>query len=326
MSDRWPSVSVIMPVRNEAAHLADAVASILAQGYPGPFEVCLAVGPSTDGTEALAADLAASHPAVSVVANPAGVTPAGLNAAIAATSGEILVRVDGHAQLSPGYITRAVATLQRTGAVNVGGVQRAEGITPLQQAIAVAMTSPLGAGGARFHIGGTEGPVDTVYLGVFQRTALEAVGGFDETLIRNQDYELNIRLRQAGGVVWFDPELWVTYRPRSTLRALSRQYAEYGAWKRHVLRRHPESLKLRQALPPMVTLAVLGGLVVAPWWRRALLAPSVYGAGVLVGAVATAGVRRPALAARLMAVLPTMHLSWGLGFFADERLRRRPGH
>ena len=315
-----------MPVRNEARHLRAAVESILAQGYEGAFEVCVAVAPSTDGTEALAEALAARHPAVRVVANPAGVTPAGLNAAIAATTGEVVVRVDGHAQLSPGYITRAVTTLQRTGAVNVGGVQRAEGVTPLQQAIAVAMTSPLGAGGARFHLGGAEGPVDTVYLGVFQRSALDAVGGFDETLIRNQDYELNIRLRQAGGVVWFDPQLWVTYRPRATLRALARQYAEYGAWKRFVLRRHPSSVKVRQVLPVVVTAAVCGGLALAPWWRRALLAPGGYATGVIVGSVATAGWRRPGLAARLMAVLPTMHLSWGLGFFAGERLRRRPGH
>lgn len=322
----WPSVSVIMPVRNEAPFLADAVASILAQQYPGPFEVCLAVGPSGDGTEAVAAGLAERFPAVSVVANAAGVTPAALNAAIAATTGDVIVRVDGHAQLSPGYIARAVDTLQRTGAVNVGGVQRAEGVTPLQQAIAVAMTSPLGAGGARFHIGGAEGPVDTVYLGVFRRSALEAVGGFDEALVRNQDYELNIRLRAAGGVVWFDPELWVTYRPRSSLRALARQYGEYGAWKRFVLGRHPASVKVRQVLPLLTTVAVLGGLVLAPWWRRALMAPLGYAGGVVVGAVVTAGGRRLGLALRLMAVLPTMHLSWGLGFLAGERLRRRPGH
>jgi len=315
-----------MPVRNEAAHLADAVTSILEQGYEGDIEVCLAVAPSTDGTEALAHQIAGQHAVVRVVPNPAGVTPAGLNAAIAATTGDVVVRVDGHARLSPGYIARAVRTLERTGAVNVGGVQRAEGVTPLEQAIAVAMTSPLGAGGARFHIGGAEGPVDTVYLGVFRRSALEAVGGFDESLVRNQDYELNIRLRRAGGVVWFDPVLWVSYRPRPTLAALARQYAEYGAWKRFVLARYPDSVKVRQVLPLLVTTAVVLGVVVAPWWRRALWAPSAYGCGVVVGSIVTAGVRRPALAARLMAVLPTMHLSWGLGFFAGERLRRRPGH
>ncbi len=315
-----------MPIRNEARHLAAAVDSILAQGYTGAFDVCLAVAPSDDGTERLAADLARRFPQVHVVANPAGVTPTGLNAAIAATTGEVIVRVDGHAQLSPGYIARAVETLERTGAVNVGGVQRAEGITPWQQAIAVAMTSPLGAGGARFHIGGAEGPVDTVYLGVFRRSALEAVGGFDETLIRNQDYELNIRLRAAGGVIWFDPELWVTYRPRSSLRALARQYGEYGAWKRFVLARHPGSVKVRQVLPVVVTATVLGGIIVAPWRRITLVAPIGYLVGVVAGAVATAGPRRPGLAVRLMAVLPTMHLSWGLGFLVGERLRRRPGH
>lgn len=310
-----------MPIRNEARHLEAAVDSILAQGYTGPFDICLAVAPSDDGTESLAADLARRYPQVHVVANPAGITPAGLNAAIAATTGDIIVRVDGHAQLSPGYVVRAVHTLMRTGAVDVGGIQRADGVTPLEQAIAVAMTSPLGAGGARFHIGGAQGPVDTVYLGVFRRDALEAVGGFDETLIRNQDYELNIRLRAAGGVIWFDPELWVTYRPRSSLRALARQYGEYGAWKRFVLRRHPGSLKIRQALPPLVTAAVLGGIILAPWRRITLVAPIGYLVGVAAGAVATAGPRRPGLAVRLMAVLPTMHLSWGVGFFAGRRLR-----
>lgn len=317
----WPSVSVIMPIRNEARYLAAAIDSIMAQAYPGPFDVCLAVAPSDDGTEALAADLAGRYVEVHVVANPAGITPAGLNAAIAATTGDIIVRVDGHAQLSPGYIAQAVRTLMRTGAVNVGGVQRAEGITPLEQAIAVAMTSPLGAGGARFHLGGDQGPVDTVYLGVFRRDALNAVGGFDDTLIRNQDYELNIRLRGAGGIIWFDPELWVTYRPRSSLRALARQYGEYGAWKRFVLRRHPGSLKIRQALPPLVTAAVLGGVMLAPWRRITLVAPVGYLAAIAAGSVATAGVHRPSLVLRLMAVLPTMHLSWGLGFFAGRRLR-----
>ena len=176
-----------MPVRNEAPYLERAVASILAQEYPLPFVVCLAVGPSDDDTAMVAAELAAREPRVTVVDNPAGITPAGLNAAIEATSGDVVVRVDGHAELSPGYIERAVETMRRTGAVNVGGVQDARGETAFERAVAAAMTSWLGTGGSKFHVGGDEGPVDTVYLGVFDRAAGDAVGWFDESLIRNQD-------------------------------------------------------------------------------------------------------------------------------------------
>lgn len=314
--ETWPTVSVIVPVRNEAAHLRDAVAAIVAQEYPRPVDVCLAVGPSTDGTEAIAAEIAAADPRVSVVDNPRGITPAALNAAIRATSGEIVVRVDGHAELSPGYIERAVRTLARTGAVNVGGVQRAEGTTPFERAVARAMTSPLGVGGARFHTGGVEGAVDTVYLGVFRREALEAVGLFDEELIRNQDYELNIRLREAGGTVWFDPELWVSYRPRPTVRRLARQYFEYGTWKRRVVRMHPRSLKPRQALPPVATVAIALGLIVGPFWWPAFVVPAVYAGAIVAGAAVTGG--SIGTAARLVLVYPTMHLCWGAGFLVGR--------
>ena len=125
-------------------------------------------------------------------------------------------------------------------------------------------------------MGGAEGPVDTVYLGVFRRSAVEAVGGFDERLTRNQDYELNIRLREAGGTVWFDPELWVSYRPRGTVRKLASQYFQYGQWKRAVLRLHPDSLKVRQAAPVIVTLAVVGGCVGALWSPWLLAVPAGY--------------------------------------------------
>ena len=315
-AERWPTVSVIVPVRNESRHLRAAVAAILAQDYPLPFDVCLAVGPSNDGTEALAAEIAAADERVRVVDNPRGITPAALNAAISATTGEVVVRVDGHADLSPGYITTAVRSLQRTGAVNVGGVQRAEGTTPFERAVALAMSSPVGVGGARFHLGGEPGPVDTVYLGVFRREALEAVGMFDETLIRNQDYELNIRLREAGGTVWFDPDLWVTYRPRPTVRRLARQYFEYGTWKRRVVRMHPGSLRLRQAVPPVATIGVVGGLVVGAFWWPALAIPAAYATSIIAAAAVTGdswGAR-----ARLAVVFPTMHLSWGAGFLVGR--------
>jgi succinoglycan biosynthesis protein ExoA len=311
----WPSVSVVMPVLNEERHLEHAVRAIFAQDYLGDVEVCLALGPSTDATNDVAARVQANEPRLRTVANPTGKTPAGLNAAIRATTGEVIVRVDGHSVLSPGYITRAVETLRRTGAANVGGVQKAVGTTPFEEAVAAAMASPFSMGGARFHTGGAEGPVDTVYLGVFQRTAIEQVGLFDEKLVRNQDYELNIRLRKAGHTVWFDPKLEVEYRPRPSLRTLARQYAEYGAWKRHVLRLHPKSLKLRQIVPPITLIALVVSSVAAPWVPITLVVPIVYAGAVVLVSLTTS--KRNAF--RLIVVFPTMHMSWAWGFLARKR-------
>jgi succinoglycan biosynthesis protein ExoA len=318
---RWPDVAVVVPVRNEADHLESAVAAITTQDYPGALGVWLAVAPSTDGTEELAAKVAATDPRVHVVANPSGSTGAGLNAAIRASSGDVIVRVDGHAELCAGYIRRAVETMSRTGAVNVGGVQQAVGETPFEEAVALAITSRFGTGGSRFRVGGEEGPVDTVYLGVFRRAAIEAVGLFDDSLIRNQDYELNIRLRDAGGVVWFDPELSVTYRPRGTLASLARQYLEYGQWKAQVWRRHPGSLRLRQAAPPLVTSAVVVTTLLAPRRPVAAIVPAGY--VVALGAATALAARTrferwPAVAA----ALATIHWTWSAGFLAGLTRRR----
>jgi succinoglycan biosynthesis protein ExoA len=308
-------VSVVMPVLNEEQHLEHAVRAIFAQDYPGPMEVRLALGPSTDATNDVAARLQADEPRLRTVDNPTGKTPAALNAAIRATSGELVVRVDGHSVLSPGYITRAVETLQRTGAANVGGVQKAVGTTRFEEAVATAMASPFSMGGARFHTGGDEGPVDTVYLGVFRRDAIEQVGLFDESLIRNQDYELNIRLRDAGYTVWFDPELKVEYRPRPTLRALARQYAEYGAWKRHVLRLHPKSIKLRQIIPPITLITLVASIVLAPWIPIVFVAPTIYLASIAAASI----IKAPRQAFRLAVIFPTIHMSWAWGFLARRR-------
>ena len=307
-----PDVAVVMPVRNEESTLADAVASVLAQEFDGSLEVCIAVAPSVDETRAVADSLAASDGRVSVVDNPAGITPAGLNTAIRATTAPVVVRVDGHAELGPGYVARALETLSRTGAANVGGVQEPQGRTPFERAAGRAMASRFGAGDARFHYGGAEGAVDTVYLGVFRRTAIEAVGLFDGSLVRNQDYELNWRLREAGGTIWFDPELRVGYRPRASLQALARQFNQYGRWKRVVLGRHPRSLRWRHLVPPTVTFGVLAGLVFGVVWVPALVVPAGYVAGV-AGVSVLVG-RRPGMVMRLLFVYPAMHLGWGIGF------------
>lgn len=308
----WPPVDIVIPVRNEAADLADSVAAVLDQEYPGTLRVCIAVAPSSDGTEMIAATLAEGDDRITVVANPAGVTPAGLNAAIRAGEAPVVVRVDGHSALSPGYIGRAVETLRRTGAANVGGMQVPDARTPFERAVAAATTSRLGTGGATYRTGGAEGPVDTVYLGVFDRAAIESVGLFDERLIRNQDYELNIRLRAAGHTVWFDPELRVAYRPRGSWRALASQYFEYGEWKAAVARAHPSSLRARQVIPPFGLAAVVAASIGA--LRRPALAIVPLAGAAVVGVEAARAARRAgASTLATAAALATIPTSWTLG-------------
>ena len=317
-----PSVSVVMPIRNEERHLRAAVERVLDQHYPGDLEVVLSVGPSGDGTHAVADELAAADPRIVVVDNPTGFTPAGLNIAIATARNDIIVRVDGHGELSPGYIAHAVATLESTGAANVGGLMDAQGHTPLEQAIATAYNSRVGLGGGGFHLASTPaGPARTVFLGVFRRDALSCVGGFDETLHRAQDWELNHRLRLAGHLVWFTPELRVVYRPRSSIRALAAQFFLTGRWRREVMRRNPETVSLRYLAPPVavagLAVGTAGGLLGLLTHTRPLsallLAPIVY---VLFLGGATAAMRTLPAAARLRfpLVLAVMHICWGAGF------------
>jgi glycosyltransferase involved in cell wall biosynthesis len=302
----WPDVDVVMPIRNEAEHLGAAVAAVRSQEYPGRVRIFLGVGPSDDGTERVAAELAATGDDLVVVENPSGLTPSALNVALRAGAAPIVVRVDGHSELSDGYIQRAVETMQRTDAVNVGGLQVPVATTPFEQAVAAATTSWLGTGGASYRVGGEEGPVDTVFLGVFDRSAIEAVGLFDERLIRNQDYELNIRLREAGGAVWFDPALSVGYRPRGSWTALAKQYYEYGYWKAAVMRLHPDSARLRQVVPPVAVGGIVLGAALSPRFRWFALAPAAYGC-VIAAAAARSG-------RRLFAVVtPLIHVSWSTG-------------
>jgi len=320
----WPAVSVVVPVLNEERHLRDAVQRILGQAYPGPLEVVLALGPSRDRTDQVAAELVAADPRVVTVANPTGRTPAGLNAAIAASRHPVVVRVDGHGLLAPGYVETAVRLLDETGADNVGGLMAAEGVTPFEQAVARAMTSVFGVGGARFHTGGQAGPAQTVYLGVFRREVLERMGGYDEAFVRAQDWELNHRIREASGLVWFSPELSVTYRPRSTVRALARQYFDYGRWRRVVMRQHAGTVSLRYLAAPTAVAGSLLGLAVAPFTAWGLLLPGGYLAAVVAASVVTSS----GLSARARLALPlvyaTMHLSWGSGFLTSPReLARR---
>jgi succinoglycan biosynthesis protein ExoA len=326
----WPPVSVVMPVLNEERHLEEAVGRVLDQEYPGELEVVLAIGPSKDKTQAIAARLAEADQRITIVANPTGKTPAGLNTGIAHARHDIVVRVDGHGVLTQGYITRAVEVLHESGADNVGGVMAAEGRTPVEMAVACAYRSRLGLGASTFHQGGKAGPADTVYLGVFRREALERVGGFDESMHRAQDWELNYRIRKTGGLIWFSPDLSVTYRPRSSLKDVAKQFFHTGQWRREVIRRHPETASKRYLAPPVaVVLLALGSIlgIIGLATGSAILdlgflAPLGYALLLLFGS-AMEGRYLPWKALFwLPLICATMHVSWGLGFLIG--LQERP--
>jgi succinoglycan biosynthesis protein ExoA len=319
----WPGVSVVMPVLNEEPHLESAIGRVLDQEYPGKLEVIIAVGPSSDRTPEIAAALAAVDSRIRVVDNPAARTPAALNLGIGAAEHEIIVRVDGHGELTDGYIKRAVELLDETGAANVGGVMDAQGTTPFEEAVAAAYTTRLGLGGGAFHLADSPAAeAETVFLGVFRKDALFSVGGFDESMHRAQDWELNYRLRSSGHRIWFSPELRVIYRPRSTLRALVKQMYETGTWRREVVRRYPETATLRYLAPPLTLIGVLAGsaagivgvIFKSQLLRVGLLAPAGYLALIIGGSLVTARPMSAAARLRLPLVLAATHLAWGAGF------------
>jgi succinoglycan biosynthesis protein ExoA len=330
----WPPVSVVIPVRNEEPYLADVLRHVLAQDYPGELQVVLAVGPSKDRTEEIAAKLATAEPRLTVIANPTGKIPAALNLAMETARYDILARMDGHAMMPPDYLRAGVTALQDTGAADVGGIMAAEGVTPFQQAVAWGMTSKAGVGSAAWHTAGGAGPADSVYLGIYRRDAIKQAGGWDESMLRAEDWELNYRIRANGGLIWFTPDLRVSYRPRATIRALASQYWHYGRWRRVVMRDHPETASLRYLAPPaamaLCALGLVAGIVglaaggAWSWLALGFVIPAVYLAGVAAVSLALSRSVPAPIRLRLPLVLVIMHLSWGTGFLASPRRLRRP--
>ncbi|WP_240792203.1 glycosyltransferase [Salinibacterium sp. dk2585] len=310
-----------MPVLNEVEHIEAAVLSLTGQDYSGESEIVLALGPSVDGTNRVIEQLAAEDPRIRSIPNELGSTPGGLNAAIRASSHPIVVRVDAHSVLPKDYTRIAVETLLRTGADNVGGIMKAEGITPFERAVAHAYGSRAGLGGTPHHVGGEEGPADTAYLGTFQRHRLLEVGLFDEGIKRGQDWELNRRLRATGGTVWFTPALQVVYRPRSSLVKLLRQFVATGIWRGELARRFPKENGLRYFVPPVAVIGILLGLVLGvigaltgSWLVAAFTVPALYALFVLAAAVPVLRSEGARSAAWYLIVLPVIHFGWGTGF------------
>ncbi|MSO16350.1 MAG: glycosyltransferase family 2 protein [Candidatus Planktophila sp.] len=313
-----PSISVILPVLNEQSHLESSVRSVLSQDYKGPIEVILAIGPSKDRTLEIAKRIASSDSRVVLVENPTGKTATGLNLALGQIMNPVVVRVDAHAEIPQNYLSLIVEVLNKTGAVNVGGVMAAVGKTVFEKSVAGAMRSAFGVGASSFHTGGEAGPVDTVYLGAFRREALIAIGGFDERFTRAQDWELNFRLRENGGVIYFDPRLHVTYRPRSTVRALAKQYFEYGRWRRVVSRRHKGTINYRYLAPPVALVGFLASVILGLLLSPILFIPaSIYALFILGASIKISSSIREFFL--LLLVLPTMHFAWGAGFISSPK-------
>ena len=331
---RLPGVSIVLPVRDEA--VAAALAAAGAQDYAGPLEIVVADGSAGRAT----ADAARrALPSVRIVPNPGRSAAAGMNRAVAATAHPVIVRCDARCTLPPDYVRRAVAALARTGAANVGGRLRFAGRTRFERAAGFAMSTRVGSGGPRYRTGGAEGAVDTVPLGAFRRDALAAAGGFDATMARNEDYELNWRLRRNGARVWFDPALSVWYRPRSSPGALARQYFDYGRWKRETLRRHPRSLRARHLAAPLLLLGLGASALAAGVGTGLPTAAAAAAAPLLAGAAATplawvaallAGAsgalrRRDVPVGWTVLALAVMHLAWGAGFLRGPAGGAAPG-
>jgi len=314
-----PSVSLIVPCRNEKHYIVQCIQSLLAQNLPvGSFEIIVADGLSNDGTREILARLAAEHACLRIVDNPGRIVSTGLNVAIRAARSRIIIRIDVHTQYAPDYVSQCVAVLQETGADSVGGPWVAQGTGYIGRAIAAAFQSPFVVGGARGHNPHHTGPVDTVYLGCWPRDVFDRIGCFDEELVRNQDDEFNLRLSRAGGLIWQSPYIKSWYHPRASLRSLWRQYAQYGYWKVRVIQKHCLPASVRHLVPAAFVFAVLTLPIAALFWPWAWWIWSALGilyiAGNLVASVEIASRRGLTLFLVLPAVVAYYHFGYGYGF------------
>ncbi len=311
-----PLVTVIIPVWNEGTFIGPCLDSVVANDYPRDrLEVLVVDGGSRDGTRTIVEEYARRYSFIRLLDNPRRIPAAALNIGLRHARGEVIVRMDAHTVYAPDYIRKCVEFLETTEAANVGGVQRAVGRGDVAEAIAVALTSPFGVGDARFRYADRPTWADTVYLGAWRRATLEALGGFDEAWAVNEDYELNYRLRRAGGKILVAPEVRCWYHVRPSLGALARQYVRYGFWRARTAVVHPGSLRWRHLAPPLLVLSLVGSaLLGAAGTRWSLVVPALYVVANLGASLATAFRR----GLRYLPVLPivygTLHLSWGTGF------------
>jgi succinoglycan biosynthesis protein ExoA len=329
------TVTVIVPMYNEEHYILACLNAILSQDYQGSMEVLVIDGGSTDASRQIVHRLIdESRIPIRLLCNPKRIVPTSLNMGIRAAQGDIVVRVDAHAFIGKDYVRKCVEYLQSSGADNVGGLMRpVQNQTRIGQTIALAMSCPFGVGTGKFHYSEREEFVDTVYLGAFRRSTLLALGGYDETFLRNQDYELNYRIRRAGGKILLTPAIKSHYYARSSLRKLWSQYFQYGFWKMQMLRKHPRSVRVRQLVPPLFVLVLLlSGALSAisslAAWMFALVMAS-YVSLSLAFSFSIAARKGWRYLPILPVIFACLHLSWGLGFLYSlaqltvQRLVRR---
>lgn len=318
-----PKVSVIIPCRNEERTIRLLLEALMKQSFPREaLEVIIADGMSSDGTRAVIADFQASHPdlRLRVTDNPKRNIPSAVNAGIRAAEGELLLRLDAHSVPHEEYIERCYAALTQGVADVVGGVWdiQPQENTWIARAIAAAAAHPLAVGDAQYRYGKQAGYVDTVPFGAFKRELVQRVGLYDETLLTNEDYEFNTRVRQAGGKIWLDPQIRCVYFARRSLKELANQYWRYGYWKAQMLKRYPGSLRLRQALPPLFVLGMALLLVLGFYWQPALFvflgAALLYLAVLIAAGIQLAAHKKdPALSVGFPLAAASMHNFWGAG-------------
>jgi len=319
-----PLVSIIVPCYNEEKTIHHLLEAVIAQTYPlAQMELIISDGQSTDRTRDVIEQFRRKHKGLNlqVVENTARTIPSGLNLAIRHARGEYIIRLDAHSMPIPEYVERCVAAHQAGRGDNIGGVWdiRAGADTWEARSISLAAAHPLGAGDAMYRLNAKEGATDTVPFGSFRRELIDRIGSFDETLLANEDYEFNTRIRQGGGVVWLDPSIRSVYFSRATFAQLAIQYWRYGFWKWRMLQRYPQTLRLRQAMPPLFVLSLIVLSVLSLW-----VAPAVYLLVVQIGLylfmLGGAGAQQAFTKRKLYLfwglpiAIMTMHLAWGAGF------------
>jgi len=322
-----PVVTIVMPIRNEEAFIERSLGAVLDQDYPADkLEILIADGMSDDRTLSVIQRMPGAE-RVRVIPNPRRIQAAGLNLIIPMARGEIIVRIDGHTVIARDYVRQCVSELQRSGAQNVGGAMNSIGVTPMGRAIAAAGTSSFAVPSA-FHVSSTAQYTDTVYLGAWPASVFDQVGLYSEAVGVNEDYELNYRIRKAGGKIYFSPAIQSEYFGRQTLRALARQYFRYGKSKVKTLAQHPQSLRPRQLIAPLFVIYLFGGALLSVIWpgMRALwmLGVGLYALVSLAFSVRVAGRAGWDLLWRLPVVFLTIHLAWGIGFLAGLREIGKP--
>jgi glycosyltransferase involved in cell wall biosynthesis len=312
-----PRVTIAMPAYNEERYIEACIASVQAQDYPrDQIEILVADGRSTDKTREILARLSEADPRIHMIDNPARLQAAGLGLLVKQATGDIFVRMDVHCEYAPDYVRKCVETLERTGADNVGGAQRAKAKTFFQRALCAALTSPLGVGGAKYRSADAEGYVDTVFLGAFRRRVFETVGLWDPGAITNEDAELNQRILDSGGQIYLSRDIVVHYFPRDSFKTLATQYYKYGRGRARTLLKLGRFPNLRPVAPFAMVVGAAALLTLPPLWP---IAPAAFAAYALATGAEAVRVGRTAGASAIptvWAMFPVLHASHGVGFAA----------